>query len=248
MLRGFWKLTWLEIKIFVREPLGVLGSVVIPVAMFLVLGRALGSRSGNSDNASRLLSQDLPIFASVFIAMGAAMSLVAIVTIYREGGILKRLRATPLRPTTILGAHVLVKLLFTSLSLSFMVLAGRRFYPVTMDLHLARFAVALLITTLSIISIGFVIASIVPTARFAQPIGSVILYPMLAISGIFVPLESMPDGLRAFSSVLPLTHGVSLLRGAWAGESWLDHLGNLGVLGLTLVVCTLVSAKIFRWE
>jgi ABC-2 type transport system permease protein len=85
MLRGFWKLTWLEIKIFVREPLGVLGSVVIPVAMFLVLGRALGSRSGNSDAASRLLSQDLPIFASVFIAMGAAMSLVAIVTIYREG-------------------------------------------------------------------------------------------------------------------------------------------------------------------
>ena len=60
MLRGFWKLTWLEIKIFVREPLGVLGSVVIPVAMFLVLGRALGSRSGNSDTASRLLSQDLP--------------------------------------------------------------------------------------------------------------------------------------------------------------------------------------------
>ena len=199
MLRGFWKLTWLEIKIFVREPLGVLGSVVIPVAMFLVLGRALGSRSGNSDTASRLLSQDLPIFASVFIAMGSAMSLVAIVTIYREGGILKRLRATPLRPTTILGAHVLVKLLFTSLSLALMVLAGRQFYPVTMDLHLARFAVALLITTLSIISIGFVIASIVPTARFAQPIGSVILYPMLAISGIFVPPESMPDGLRTLS-------------------------------------------------
>ena len=123
MLRGFWKLTWLEIKIFVREPLGVLRSVVIPVAMFLVLGRALGPRSGNSDAASRLLSQDLPVFVSVFIAMGAAMSLVAIVTIYREGGILKRLRATPLRPTTILGAHVLVKLLFTSLSLAFMVLA-----------------------------------------------------------------------------------------------------------------------------
>lgn len=82
-----------------------------------------------------------------------------------------------------------------------------------MDLHLASFAVALLITTLSIISVGFVIASIVPTARFAQPIGSVILYPMLGISGIFVPLESMPDGWRTFSSVLPLTHGVSLLRG-----------------------------------
>jgi ABC-2 type transport system permease protein len=142
----------------------------------------------------------------------------------------------------------LVKLLFTSLSLVLMVAAGRRLYPVTMDLHLASFALALLVATLSIISIGFVIVSIVPTARFAQPIGSVILYPMLAISGIFAPVESLPDGWREIAGVLPFTHAVSLLRGAWAGESWLDHLGNLGVLGLTIVISTVVSAKIFRWE
>ena len=42
------------------------------------------------------------------------LSLVTIISIYREGGILKRLRATPLRPHTILTAHVLVKLLFTA--------------------------------------------------------------------------------------------------------------------------------------
>ena len=57
------------------------------------------------------------------------MSLVTIISIYREGGILKRLRATPLRPHTILSAHVLVKLLFTAITLTLMMLAGRRFYP-----------------------------------------------------------------------------------------------------------------------
>ena len=39
MLRGLWKLTWLEIKIFVREPLGLFGTVGIPVLLFVALGR-----------------------------------------------------------------------------------------------------------------------------------------------------------------------------------------------------------------
>ena len=67
--------------------------------------------------------------AAVFMAISAVISLVTIISIYREGGILKRLRATPLRPHTILSAHVLVKLLFTAMTLTLMILAGRRFYP-----------------------------------------------------------------------------------------------------------------------
>ena len=85
---------------------------------------------------------------------------------------LKRLRATPLSPVTILGAHVFVKLVFTVVSLGLLVLAGRQFLPGAMDVHLPSFTAALLLSTLSILSIGFVIASIVPTARFAQPIGA----------------------------------------------------------------------------
>ena len=43
MLRGLWRLTWLEIKIFVREPLGVIGTVAFPVLIFVVLGRVFGA-------------------------------------------------------------------------------------------------------------------------------------------------------------------------------------------------------------
>ena len=107
---------------------------------------------------------------------------------------------------------------------------------------------ALLIATLSILSIGFIIASIVPTARFAQPIGAVILYPMFAVSGIFVPIESLPPSLHAVTRVLPLTYVVALLQGIWSGDPWSAHLGDLAVLLLVFVLCTTLSAKIFRWE
>lgn len=249
MLRGLWKLTWLEIKIFVREPLGLFGSVGIPVLVFVVLGRMLGARPRSAAPAvPRFVSFDLPVLASLLIALSAVMSLVAIIAIYRESGILKRLRATPLRPQTILTAHVLVKLLLTAVTLAAMVLAGRRYVPVDAGAPLASFSVAVLFCTTSLISLGFLIASLVPTARFAQPIGTLIIYPMLGLSGLFVPVESLPPMLQAVARALPLTYAVSLLKGIWHGEGWSGHLGDVAVLTLMFLAFTAVSAKVFRWE
>jgi ABC-2 type transport system permease protein len=109
MLRGLWQLTWLEIKVFVREPLGVFGTVGVPVVIFVLFSRLVASRARpGSAAAPAVFSSDLPILAAVLITASALLSLVTIIAIYRENGILKRLRATPLRPLTILTAHVLV--------------------------------------------------------------------------------------------------------------------------------------------
>jgi len=168
MLRGLWKLTWLEIKIFLREPLGAFGSIVLPVVVLLVLGRfSRGRLTPGSLSATGFLSVGLPVLVSVLVAISAVVSLVTIISIYREGGILRRLRATPLRPQTILAAHVLVKLALTAVTMALAVLAGKRYFPVDVHFPVFGFTLALLIATWSILSLGFVIASIVPTARFA---------------------------------------------------------------------------------
>ena len=249
MLRGLWKLTWIEIKIFLREPLGAFGTIGFPVLIFLAWGRVASRRLAPSSlAASRFIRVDIPVFASLLIAISAVLSLVTIISIYREGGILKRLRATPLRPQTILTAHVLVKLMLTAASLALMVLAGKRYYPVGVHVPLFSFTIALLISTWSILSIGFLIASIVPTARFAQPIGVLILYPMIAVSGLFFPVEFLPPVLHAVARVLPLTYAVPLLQGIWNGDPWSAHLGDVAGLVLVFVVCAALSAKVFRWE
>jgi ABC-2 type transport system permease protein len=249
MLRGLLTLTWLEIKIFAREPLGLVGTLVVPIAVFIVAGRAFGAAPrASSPDMARLVGVDLPVLAAVLMALSAVMSLVTIISIYREGGILKRLRATPLRPATILGAQVLVKLLFTALTLGLMVLVGKRYYPVPVEVAPLSFTLALLLATAALLSLGFIIASLVPTARFAQPIAGALLYPMLGISGLFVPVEALPAGLQAVARVLPLTYAVSLLRGIWRGESWLAHGWDAAALVLTAVACVVVSSRVFRWE
>ena len=71
---------------------------------------------------------------------------------------------------------------------------------------------------------------------------------MLGLSGLFVPLEMLPPIVRALARALPLTYAVSLLRCVWHGEGWRAHAGDVVVLTLMLVICTAISARLFRWE
>ena len=249
MLRGLWRLAWLEVKIFLREPLGAIGVVVFPVIGYIVVGRmSRGRMTATPADVADQVRVIMPVFFAILIALSAVVSLVTIIAVYREGGILKRLRATPLRPWTILSAHVLVKLFFTAVTLVAMMAAGRRYFPTAMPLPIGSLTVALLIMTLSVLAIGFVIASLVPTARFAQPIATVVFYPMVALSGLFFSIDVLPPALRAIARVLPLTYAVSLLRGVVMHDPWSAHMTDIAALLLFFVAFLAVSARVFRWE
>jgi ABC-2 type transport system permease protein len=248
-MRGLLKLTGLEIKIFIREPLGFIGSVLVPLLVFVGLGKVFGGGGKPTPpELSSAVGVEVPVLGALMIAISAVLSLITIISIYREGGILKRLRATPLRPVTILTAHVLVKLLLTAFTLALMGLAGRRFYPAALHVPAVSFALALLVSTVSLLAIGFVVASVVPTARFAQPVGGLLIYPLIGVSGLFVPFQKLPGVLQAIGAVSPLTYAVSLLRGILLGDSWMAHVGDLAALTAIVGVCAAISSRVFRWE
>ena len=141
--------------------------------LFVALGRLF---SGDPVSGRRSVEVDLPVFSSLLIALNAVLSLVTVIAIYREGGILKRLRATPLRPHVILTAHVVVKLLMTAATLVLTILVGARYYPIASGVSIVGYGLAFLFVTTSVLSIGFVIASIGPdravcsAARLAAPV------------------------------------------------------------------------------
>jgi ABC-2 type transport system permease protein len=247
-MKGLWQLTWLEIKIFAREPLGLFGTIGVPVLVFLVLGRLLRGAAGPASPEAAFLRTGLPVLAAILMATTAVVSLVTIIAIYREGGILKRLRATPLRPATILTAHVLVKLLFTAVTLALLLAAGRRYYAPDTPWKIVSFAAALLFSTGGVLSIGFLIASLVPTARFAQPAAGLVFYPMLALSGLFFPIAVLPPWLRVAARVMPMTYVVSLLQGVWKGDPLSSHLLDLAAIAVFGVVFTTLASRVFKWE
>ncbi len=109
-------------------------------------------------------------------------------------------------------------------------------------------ALAVILGGAAMIAVGYLIAGVAPTARTAQVVGMVVLYPMIFLSGATIPLEVMPDSVERVSDLLPLTYVVRLLRGLWFGESWGSLAFETSVLIGILVVGTAIASRFFRWE
>jgi ABC-2 type transport system permease protein len=107
--------------------------------------------------------------------------------------------------------------------------------------------IGFILCCLSFFALGFVLAGLMPTARTAQVVGMVLLYPMLFLSGAGFPRELLPESILKISRFLPLTYVVTLLRGLWIGDSWSQHLTEVLVLLGMLVLGVILSVKTFRW-
>jgi ABC-2 type transport system permease protein len=105
-----------------------------------------------------------------------------------------------------------------------------------------------LLSSCSFFALGFVLASISRTARSANVMVMALYYPMLFLSGAAIPKYVLPEAVQTYGQILPLTHVVNLLTGLWLGEPWSEHLTEVAVLVIMMVVGLIVSAKTFRWE
>ena len=247
-MRALTKYTWIEIKLFLREPIGAFFTLVFPLMMLFLFGAIYGNEPSPYFNGYGTVDISVPAYTAMIIGTTGIMGLSITMSAYREKGILRRLRATPLQPQIILIAQVVVNFMMTAAGMLLLILAGKLVFDLRFDGNPISVVLAFLLGSLSFFSLGFVLASVMPNARTAQVVGMVIFYPMLFLSGAGIPLEMLPDGVRKFSKFLPLTHVVTLLRGLWTGDTWNQHTSEVIVLACLLVGGLLLSAKTFRWE
>ena len=216
--------------------------------MLFLFGSIYGNTPLPSFNGYGTVDVSVPAYTAMIIGTTGIMGMTITMSAYREKGILRRLRATPLRPQIILVAQVVVIFTMTVAGMLLLILAGKLVFDLRFDGNPLSVALAFVLSSLSFFSFGFVLASVMPTARTAQVVGMAIFYPMLFLSGAGLPLEMLPDGVRKVSNFLPLTHVVTLLRGLWIGDAWNQHMTEVIVLAGLFVVGVLISARTFRWE
>ena len=145
-------------------------------------------------------------------------------------------------------ADVITNLVMTVLGMVLLIVVGWLLYHVRFEGNPPLVLAGVLFCAVSMFSIGYLIASVAPSARVAQVIGMVVFYPMMFLSGAGIPMEVMPQSVRRISDFLPLTYAVRLLKGLWFGVAWPDLLLETAVLGCTMVICALLTARFFRWE
>lgn len=241
------KMTWVELKLFLREPAAMFFTLAFPVMVLLLFSALFGNEPVQGSPGLRSVDVMAPAYTGMVIGTTALLGLPIILTGYRQQGILRRLRATTLHPATILASHVLVNLLMTILGITLLIATAFFVYDLRIPEAPLSVTLAFIIATLSFFALGFVLAGLVASARTAQILGQVIFFPMFFLSGAAgIPREMFPDTLRRVSDFLPLTYVVNLIQDLWIKGSW--NLTALAVLLVLLVVSVAISARTFRWE
>jgi ABC-2 type transport system permease protein len=245
-MRGVLKLTWMELKLFLREPTAVFLTWLLPVVVVYVYAHIWG----NWPIADGLGAVDLfvPGLMVMMIAHSGIVGVAGLVTAYRESGILRRLRATPLRPQAILVADIVVMVIFLALGLIFVVKTGETFAGLRVHGSIASVGGAFVLCSLAFVSLGFVTAGLVRTPRAAQSVAMMLFVPMMLLSGATSSRSMMPSRIQWYANLLPMTRAVDLFQAAWAGRSWDNHLDDAAVLLGVLVAGTVVSWLTFRWD
>ncbi len=247
-MKSLLKMTWMETKLFLREPVGAFFTLVFPLMMLFLFGSIYGNTPSDYFNGYGTIDISVPAYTAMIIATTGLVGLTITMAAYRENGVLRRMRTTPVSPLAVLTAQVIVLFLMTSLGMVLLIIAGKLVYHMRFDGNVFSVLAGFVLCTLSFFGLGFILAGLMPSARTAQVVGMVLLYPMLFLSGAGFPRELLPEAIKKISTFLPLTYVVNLLRGLWVGEAWGSHLLDIGVLAGMLVLGVIISAKTFRWE
>jgi ABC-2 type transport system permease protein len=247
-MKSLLKMTWMESKLFLREPVGAFFTLVFPLLMLFIFGSIYGNQPAAQSGGQGTIDMLIPALTAMVIGMTGLMSVTITMATYRENGVLRRLRTTPVRPLVVMVAQVVVVFIMTSLGMLLLVAAGALVYHVRFDGSVFSLLAGFILSSLSFFGIGFILAGTMPTARVAQIVAMTLMYPMLILSGAAWPRELMPETVRNLSAFIPLTYVVDLLRGLWAGDPWGSHLLDAGVLVGMLLLGIIVSVKTFRWE
>ena len=247
-MKSLLRMTWMEAKLFLREPVGAFFTLVFPLMMLFLFGSIYGNQPEAMFGGQGTIDISIPSYTAMIIATSGLMSITITLAAYREKGVLRRLRTTPVSPLVVLGAQVIVVFAMTSLGMLLLIVAGRLVYHIKFEGNAFSVLMGFVLGSLSFFGLGFILAGLIPTARTAQIVGMVLLYPMLFLSGAGFPRELLPEAIKKVSTFLPLTYVVNLLRGLWIGETWGQHATDAIVLGAILAVGVLISVKTFRWE
>ena len=167
----------------------------------------------------------------------------------RERKVLRRFLATPLTPLQILGGQILGRAVVVLLEVLVLILVGLYVFGAHMNGSWPLAAFCILLGTGCFVSIGFMVTGFTRTSEAARGIASAITFPMMFLSGVFVPLSELPPQLQTAVHVLPLTYLSDALHKVLNNADGVSAIwGDLLVLSVWMVVSFTLAVRKFRWE
>ena len=168
---------------------------------------------------------------------------------FRRRGILKRLFVTPIKPIDFVIAIVIARMVIVLGQLS--IIFG--FALAILDANIVGSVVSLyfviMLSVLMFLTLGFSIGSLAKTQESVGVLATIFIYPQLVLSGIFFPIETLPEYIHPFAELLPLSLVADAMRSiANDGLELIDIYANFIGIGIWIVIGMLISTKLFVWK
>ncbi len=238
------RLTWVEVKLFIREPFSLIFAFVFPAVILVVLAGIFGSQPDPDFGGVSPSDFYLAGYVAVVIAATALVALPVHVAGYRERGVLRRFRASSIPGWVVVLSQVSVGLAAGLIGAAVLLVIGVTLYDAEVPESPLAALWVFALASCSLLALGFLIATVARSARAAQALGMILFFPMWLLSGAGPPPDVLTEGMRTISQALPLTYAVRALQDAWLGRP-LDPT-NVIVLAAILIVAGALSILLSR--
>jgi ABC-2 type transport system permease protein len=246
-MRSFLKLAQTDMKIFSRGGVEMFFTFAFPILNVLLFGGMYGNQPSSMFSGHGPADVMIPGYiAALVIGTTAFMNLPLEIASRRQSGVLRRFRASPLHPLTIVGSQVLVGLLCAAFSALVMIGVGYLVYGSALPSNLPLFVLGFVLSCLGLYALTFLMSNFVRSVGAARALFMAIFFPMMFISGGTLPLQFLPQVMRDIAAFLPLTYAVNLMKSVYLEGVW--NWPAAAVMSGLLVICTILAIKSFRWE
>jgi len=247
-MRGLGQLTWTEFKLNLRDPMMVFWSVAFPSLWLILMTVIIGVPiPGFNYEGLNFASFVLPASISLVILNSSFIGVPLTLTTYRETAVLRRLRVTPVKISTLALSFSISQFAFVLVGIFILFAIGKIFFDIQILGSLAAFIGVMFIGMITFFAIGSAIGSIARSFRSANIIIWTVFTPLLMLSELFLPISILPAWLQPIAKALPLTPINTMLRDIVYGVP-LEDLWRLGIMVGWIVAGSIITVRFFRWE
>lgn len=241
----FFMLTKAMVLVHLRDRALLFWNIAFPVFLLFIYGAIFGG-----DDLVAFMTWMMPgVLTGNLMAFGLIGSS-STMSELRVKGVLRRLQASPVPATALVGAYVLANLFMALATAVVVMLVGVLVYGVTIPP--ANFLLTLpmlVVTVLAAVALGQVISGVAPRAGAAVAIGQLFYFGQMFITDLFMPIGQMPAWVQTVGPWLPGYAMGQLVRPALAdgalATEWPRH---LLILTAYTVVALVLAARLFKWE
>ncbi|PWB54722.1 MAG: hypothetical protein C3F06_03735 [Candidatus Methanoperedenaceae archaeon] len=190
-----------------------------------------------------------PAVIALTVFFGTVMSTGYAVAGEREDGTIVRILMTPVSRGAVIFGKTIHQLILQLARAVILILAAILIFGVTMNGSWLLVALILVIFTFGAVGMGIAISAKSEDMTSFQQISMLFTLPSMFATGVFFPLDSIPDWMRWIAYLIPLTYANDAMRIVMIKGQGINAIaGDLIILLIYSIIIFSVAIRIFRRE